>query len=225
VTEVGPPSIGFFGDAALLVSYEERIDPEINDLVHALAALVRADRQAGAPWAAPVPAYASVLVPFEPLSIDPADARARLETLVAGVTAAETEPDPRPTLEIPVRYGGEHGPDLNEVAELTGLTPVQVIELHCGPTYRAYLLGFAPGFAYLGTLPEELRLPRRPTPRAQVAAGSVAIAGAQTAVYPLATPGGWHLLGRTELALWDLALDPPTLIEPGRRVRFRPLDG
>jgi KipI family sensor histidine kinase inhibitor len=105
------------------------------------------------------------------------------------------------------------------------MTPAQVIELHAATVYRAYMLGFAPGFAYLGVLPEPLRLPRRDTPRQRVPAGSVAIAGAQTAVYPLATPGGWHLIGRTDAVMWDARRDPPALIEAGRSVRFVPARG
>ena len=121
---------------------------------------------------------------------------------------------------IPVRYDG---PDLDQVAARTGMTRADVIRLHTSREYLVYLLGFAPGFAYLGDLDPALVLPRRPEPRTRVPAGSVAIAGAQTAVYPLATPGGWHLLGTTALRLFDPARRPPALLQPGDRVRFRAL--
>ncbi|HUG47020.1 MAG TPA: 5-oxoprolinase subunit PxpB [Candidatus Limnocylindria bacterium] len=221
---VDPSQIEPFGDAALLVSWPGGIDPATNDLVHALAERLRSARREGAGWGAPVPSYSSLLATFDPLRLGTEEARSALLALLQEplpVAAASSGM----VLEVPVRYGGTHGPDLEEVARRTGLSPAQVIELHAARTYRAYLLGFAPGFAYLGTLPPELHLPRRATPRQRVPAGSVAIAAAQTAVYPLATPGGWHLLGRTELRLWDAQRDPPALIRPGQVVRFVPLPG
>jgi inhibitor of KinA len=214
------PSITAYGDAALLVSFEQRIDPQINAQVHYLAAQVRADGV----WGAPVPAYASLLVPYDPLGLSLEEAFDRLSALVALMVTKSVAPDRKPPVDILVRYGGDAGPDLTTVAERTGLTSAQVIELHSGTTYRAYMLGFAPGFAYLGAVPDALRLPRRATPRQRVPAGSVAIAAAQTAVYPLATPGGWHLIGRTDAVIWDARRDPPALIEAGREVRFVPLD-
>ena len=206
------------------MSFEQRVDPQINARVHELAELVRRDRGAGVAWATPIPAYASLLVRFDPLRLDFDDAFERVEALCGQLGTAPASGAKQLVLEIPVRYGGEDGPDLTEVAERTGLTPAHVIELHAGTVYLAYMLGFAPGFAYLGTLPEELRLPRLSTPRQSVPAGSVAIAAAQTAVYPLATPGGWHLIGRTDSVIWDPRRDPPTLIEAGRHVRFVPVD-
>ncbi|HLB54334.1 MAG TPA: 5-oxoprolinase subunit PxpB, partial [Gemmatimonadales bacterium] len=127
----------------------------------------------------------------------------------------------RPTVLIPVRYDG---PDLEEVSARTSLTREEVIRRHTAPEYLVYLLGFAPGFGYLGDLDPALILPRRSAPRTRVPAGSVAIAGAQTAVYPLETPGGWHLIGRTTLSLFDPRRDPPALLAPGDRVRFEALE-
>jgi KipI family sensor histidine kinase inhibitor len=124
-------------------------------------------------------------------------------------------------IEIPARYDG---PDLAEVAKLTGLTPDEVIDRHSSRTYRAYACGFAPGFAYLGDLDESLILPRRATPRVRVPPGSIAIAGAQTAVYPLQTPGGWHLIGTTPIAMFDTKRDTPALIRAGDTVRFVRID-
>jgi inhibitor of KinA len=227
----GRPAVQPFGDAALLLSFEERIDPATNALVLELAGALQADRAAGAPWSAPVPAYASLLLPYDPLAIGWHEAEGRLRLLVervlAGELAGKPEP-PRPDaklIEIPVRYGGADGPDLANVAGRCGLSESAVIELHSSTTYRSYFLGFAPGFAYLGTLPEQLQLARRDTPRPRVRAGSVAIAGQQTAVYPLSTPGGWHLIGRTEVRVWDPDREPPALIGAGASVRFVPVQG
>ena len=216
------PSITPYGDAALLVEFDERIDPVINTRVHELAHLVRDDAAGGTPWAAPIPAYASLLVPYDALRLTILEATERLSDLGAQLSSSSVAVDDHPVLEIPVTYGGDGGPDLEDVARRTGLTQAGVVELHSSTTYRAYMLGFAPGFAYLGTLPEQLRVPRRDTPRQRVPAGSVAIAGAQTAVYPLSTPGGWHLIGRTDLVMWDARRDPPAMIEAGRAVRFVP---
>ena len=126
-------------------------------------------------------------------------------------------------VEVPVCYGGEFGPDLEDVAVQRGMLPEKVVELHFGQTYHAYFLGFAPGFAYLGDLAEELAAPRLQTPRKEVAAGSVGIAGRQTAVYPFATPGGWRLIGRTPMEIFQKDREPMGLIAIGDQVRFRPI--
>lgn len=125
------------------------------------------------------------------------------------------------TVEIPVAYGGEHGPDLADVAAHTGLTPTEVVRRHSGADYVVYLLGFLPGFAFMGGLPPELATPRRAEPRTAVPARSVGIGGEQTGIYPLVSPGGWQLIGRTSLELFDpSSTDAPTLLRPGDRVRF-----
>jgi len=131
------------------------------------------------------------------------------------------EPDSR-AIDIPVVYGGAHGPDLDDVARHSGLTPQQVVELHASVDYVVWFLGFQPGFPYLGGLPESLITPRRAEPRLLVPAGSVGIGGAQTGIYPLATPGGWQLIGRTSLKLFDPAKNEPVLLRPGDTVRFIP---
>jgi KipI family sensor histidine kinase inhibitor len=152
---------------------------------------------------------------------------ARLTAIVeaAEATVRERAADARERepLPITVRYGGEDGPDMAAVAERTGLTPAQVVDAHASTVYRVYLVGFVPGFAYLGVLPPELVLPRREEPRVRVPRGSVAIAARQTAVYPSETPGGWHLIGRSDATLWDIDREPPALLEPGQRVRFVPV--
>ncbi|MFY2738778.1 5-oxoprolinase subunit PxpB [Pseudocitrobacter faecalis] len=131
------------------------------------------------------------------------------------------EPESR-YIEIPVIYGGEQGPDLNEVAQHSGLTPKQVVELHASVDYVVWFLGFQPGFPYLGGLPEQLAMPRRAEPRLLVPAGSVGIGGAQTGIYPLATPGGWQLIGQTSQPLFDPQKDDPVLLRPGDTLRFVP---
>ena len=226
-TPGGSPRVVPFGDSALLAILGEAVDERVNRLAHALAGAVDAQRSAGAsPWGESVPGYASVLVRFDPRRVTSEAATALLAELTGEVMRSKTPQDPDlPLVEIPVRYGGTDGPDLPTVAERTRLSAASVVELHAAVTYRVFLLGFAPGFAYLGTLPEPLVLPRRSEPRTRVPAGSVAIAGRQTAIYPFETPGGWHLLGRTDLRLWDVARRPPATLQPGRHVRFVPARG
>lgn len=219
------PTIVPYGDAALLVTFGESIDVELNRQAHALAAIVREDRSALAAWGRPVPGYSSLLVPYDPGRVACPAARDRLRALCTGLAALAGTPaagSDRP-LEIPVRYGGADGPDLAEVAALHGLRPEAVVELHCSVPYTVFMLGFSPGFAYLGVLPAALATPRRRTPRTRVPAGSVGIAGTQTGVYPRATPGGWRLIGRTDAVVWDPLRDPPALLAPGDVVRFRPV--
>lgn len=217
--------IAAFGDRGVLISISEEADIESAALAHALAdALVR-ELDARPGWRIPIPTATSVLLPVDPVEPgvdaaleDVARWLARLPTLEIDARWS-TEPAP---LEIPVRYGGADGPDLATVAELTGLTASQVIELHAATPLRVLFLGFAPGFGYLGPLPSALVVPRRAAPRTRVAAGSVAIAGPHAAVYPVDSPGGWHLLGRTSMALWDPLRTPPATLRPGDRVRFVP---
>lgn len=165
------------------------------------------------------PAYCSLLVSFDPCQVEHGEVETTLRRYEQRAEEM-TLPEPR-TVEIPVRYGGEFGPDLAELAATHKLSALRVIELHTSRTYRAYFLGFAPGFAYLGDLAPEIATPRLATPRKQVAAGSVGIAGTQTAVYPFATPGGWRLIGRTPLEMFRKDREPMGLIAVGDEVRFR----
>jgi len=166
------------------------------------------------------PAYCSVLVKFDALNFTHAEIESSLETFLARLQEVKL-PAPR-TREIPVCYGGEHGPDLAEVASIHGLAIEDVVRLHSSATYTAYFLGFVPGFAYLGGLPTELATPRLQTPRKVVPAGSVAIGGNQTGVYPTATPGGWRLIGKTPLTLFDPAAHS-SFFQIGDHVRFVPI--
>jgi inhibitor of KinA len=167
------------------------------------------------------PAYCSLLVKFDAIRMGHSELEVILRKYLDRLETVAL-PESR-ELEIPVCYGGEHGPDLNEVAAMHGLTPAQAIELHSSTTYLVYFLGFVPGFAYLGELPEALVTPRLPTPRRSVPPGSVGIAGRQTGVYPFATPGGWRLLGGTPTAMFRTDGKSFSLLYIGDRVRFVPI--
>ena len=167
------------------------------------------------------PAYSSLLVKFDPLKLRHEELQDILRGFLERMEKVKL-PEPR-RMEIPVCYGGEFGPDLNDVAELHRLTPQRVIDLHASFTYVVYFLGFVPGFAYLGELPPELATPRLPTPRRSVPAGSVGIAGRQTGVYPISTPGGWRLLGRTPVAMFRPGKAVMSLLAIGDRVQFAPI--
>ncbi|WP_430390706.1 5-oxoprolinase subunit PxpB [Dyella sp. 20L07] len=209
---------------ALLIRFGNVIDASINARVHAAARQL----QQQFPDIEYVPAYASLLLRFDPqrwCSSDGASPHHLLmETILTALhSATETETNAR-LVDIPVFYGGASGPDLEVVAAHARLTLQQVIDRHSQATYRVAMLGFAPGFPYLLGLDPALAVPRRADPRLSVAAGSVAIGGLQTGVYPQALPGGWQVIGRTPLALFDLHASTPTLLRPGDRVRFRAID-
>ena len=216
-----PPTLRAFGEATFMVDIGGGIDVEANALALAIAAAVRGDRDAA--WGHPIPAYDSVLVSFDPDRIDADDAERRLRALVANVLADPPRAAGGRQHRIAVRYGGPDGPDLDAVAERLSLTPGQVVEAHAGVGYRVFVLGFAPGFGYLGPLPDDIRLPRREQPRPRVPAGSVAIAGSHTAIYPAVTPGGWHLIGRTDETIWDPRRAEPARFAAGDSVRFVPV--
>lgn len=199
----------------MTLSWGSTVAPELNREVHRAAAAIRT---AAIPEVVDiVPAYAALTVFYDPLHVGFEEMAARLLALTARGSVDESTA-PAPTEHrIPVCYDG---PDLDEVARQTGLPAAEVIARHAAREYRVYLLGFVPGFAYLGELDPALVVPRRATPRKRVPAGSVAIAGAQTAVYPLDTPGGWHLIGRTTIPIFDPARTPASLLRSGDLVRF-----
>jgi KipI family sensor histidine kinase inhibitor len=217
----GAARIRAFGETAVMVDLGAGDDDASNALAQAFAAAIRDD--AGVGWGDPVPAYDSVLVPFDPDRLDLEQVGARLRRLLAASEEIPPAAGPARVHRLRVRYGGVDGPDLEAVAARLGLTPAAVVEAHAAATYRVFMLGFAPGFAYLGPLPEQLRLPRRDQPRARVPVGSVAIADARTAVYPGQTAGGWHLIGLTDTVIWDARRREPALFAPGDAVRFEPI--
>jgi KipI family sensor histidine kinase inhibitor len=219
------PEIVPFGDGALLVRLDTVTSGANARRARRLAAGIDELREADAGIGTPVAAAASVLVPFDPLLTDPGELVARIER-VLDAEADDVTPPPGPgprVHELQVRYGGDHGPDLDDVAAEIGVGANDVIELHAGRDYEVLFLGFAPGFAYLGEVHARLVVPRLATPRVRVPRGSVAIAGSMTAVYPQASPGGWRILGRTEADLFDPSAVPPARFRPGDRVRFIPV--
>ncbi len=207
------------GDSALLLELQATIDPAVNARAIGIACAVRDARVPGVRDV--IPTYRSVAVHFDPLVTD-----------VAGLAdavrqAARSAPNAREgaLIEVPVAYGGADGPDLADVAAFAGLSAQDVIARHAAVEYRVFMLGFLPGFAYLGTVDEAIAAPRLATPRTRVPAGSVGIAGRQTGVYPRQSPGGWQLIGRTPLRVFDPSREPPSLFAPGDRVRFVPTSG
>jgi inhibitor of KinA len=208
------------GDSALLVELGDKIDSAINHRVHALNALLQANSIAGI--IETVPAYCTLLIHYDPLILT-------FDQVTHWVKDKMNQLDdslnrkPR-QLEVPVRYGGASGPDLEAVAVSKGISIADVIRIHSEREYTVYMMGFTPGFPYLGTLDERIIMPRLKTPRTLVKAGSVAIAGSQTGIYPLDSPGGWHLIGWTPLKLFDPTSDSPFLFSPGDIVKFIPLE-
>ncbi len=215
------PALTPLGDSALLVKFGDEIDLRLNRRVHALAALLGSAPLDGVGES--VPAYASLLVHYDPLQLDYAEVAEWVGGFLDQVEATAARPAGQ--IEVPVHYGGQSGPDLEAVAALHKLSPAEVIRLHTSRTYTVYMMGFTPGFPYLGTLDPRLVTPRLETPRTLVPAGTVAIAGQQSGIYPLASPGGWRLLGRTPLPLFDLSSEQPFLFAPGDEVHFVPLEG
>jgi KipI family sensor histidine kinase inhibitor len=188
-----------------------------------ITALVRACEQSfGERLIDMVPSYTTVLVQFDPLQLDHFEARRLLQQLLAELEP-DADDDTVPVKELPVWYHPSVGPDMARLERHTGLSAARLIQLHSEHEYRVFALGFAPGFAFMGTLPEQLELPRLDSPRPRVPAGSVAIAGRQTAAYPKASPGGWNLLGRTPARLFDLHRPDFSLLQVGDRVRFMPV--
>lgn len=213
------PRILPLGDATVLVQFGDEIEPAVNGRVHALAALLEASPPEG--LIETVPAYGTLLVHYDPLLISFTQMREILRGRLTQVEeTAGNRSIPRRRLEVPVRYGGGHGPDLESVAQHLHLSVGQVVRLHSERTYTVYMMGFTPGFPYMGKLDEALVMPRLETPRTRVPAGTVAIAGSQTGIYPIASPGGWRLIGWTPLRLFDPAADSPFLFAPGDEVKF-----
>ena len=205
------------GDAALAVEFEQRIDPAVNARALAVGAALRAARHAGVLDV--VDGFCSVTVVFDPLRTDVRRVAAELETAAGRRGRVEAGRE----VALPVCYGGRHGPDLAHVAAFTGCSADEVVALHSGAVYRVYMLGFLPGFAYMGAVDPRIAAPRRRSPRLRVPAGSVGIAGRQTGVYPLEAPGGWQLIGRCPVRIADLERAEPFRVQAGHQVRFEPI--
>lgn len=216
-----PPRLLDAGDGGLVVEFGRDVDEAVNARVIALAAAVEALELPG--LVEVVPTYRSLLVLHDPVALP----RARLrEAVLALCPPPVEEAGPRRLWRVPVAYGGENGVDLDHVAAVNGLTTQEVVRLHAGATYRVYMIGFAPGFAYLGGLPEPIHTSRRVDPRPRTPPRSVSIGGRQTAVSPpLGLPSGWHLIGRTPVRSYDpRRADDPFLFKAGDLIRFEPVD-
>lgn len=204
------------GDTGLLAEFGDRIDPAVNSRVRAVA-----DQAANAllPGVIEVvPSYCTLLFVYDPLETEPAALITAVEEIHAGITP-QTQKEGR-LVQIPVCYGGEYGPDIDKVAESAALNRDQVIQLHSQTMYRIYMVGFTPGFPFLGGLDKKLHTPRKKTPRKEVPEGSVGIANDQTGIYPVSTPGGWQIIGQTPVKLFAPERAHPFLYEPGDTIQF-----
>ena len=206
-------------DQSLLIYFDQQISTAAHEQLRKLLRLLELQPISGV--CNLHPAYCSLLVKFHPLATQHGHLESTLRSYLQQLDAIDL-PEPR-QVEIPACYGGDFGPDLADVAKHLGLTTDRVIELHSSATYLVYFLGFVPGFAYLGELPPALVIPRLAAPRRKVPAGSIGIAGNQTGVYPVSTPGGWRLLGRTPLQLFRSDREHLSLLSIGDRVRFIPI--
>jgi len=206
------------GDSAVIVEFGDRIDRLLSERVLRLSALVRAAKLPGV--IETVPTFRSLMVHYDPFATDSASLTAALENLL---DSGRSEAKPVTLWRIPACYAASHAPDLAGVAQRTGLSTAEVVGLHSGTRYHVYMIGFVPGFPYMGDLPAPLSLPRRADPRVRVPPGSIAIATSMTAIYPLESPGGWHLIGATPIRLFDPRRSRPALLSAGDAVRFEPI--
>lgn len=207
------------GDRGLLLEFGGEIRPEVNDRVRRMALAVRAEAMEGV--IETVPTYRSLLIIYDPLALPIDLLKEKLKKIEENL---QEIPLPKPKLtQIPAVYGGAYGPDLEFVAQYHGLSPEEVVRLHCSKPYFIYMIGFMPGYPYMGELPEALITPRLKTPRLSVPKGSVAIAQKQTGIYSMESPGGWQIIGRTPVELFDPDRDPPSLLQMGDLVQFHPI--
>lgn len=216
---MGFPRFQPAGDSAVLITFSDQINLAVNQRILRLAQRLRASPQRG--LVEVVEGYITLMITYDPLELN----YAAVENLLQQLLDEREEGLPNPhRVEIPVIYGGMHGPDLAFVAEHNQLSIEDVIRLHAGRDYPVYMMGFMPGFPYLGGMDPQIAAPRLETPRSRVPAGSVGIAGEQTGIYPLDSPGGWRLIGRTPLRLFDPSREPPFLLNPGDVIQFVPID-
>ncbi|GGE49624.1 kinase A inhibitor [Pullulanibacillus camelliae] len=215
------------GEQALVISFGSDINKETNDLVYQVYTFLKQQR---APWIIDlVPAYATLAVHFDALQLlhhhntPYAFVKTYIEEQLSQVSSMENAQQPHPIITIPVCYGGEFGPDLGHVATINDFSEEAVISTHSSPLYHVYMIGFSPGFPYLGGMHTDIATPRRDTPRTSVPAGSVGIAGQQTGVYPTESPGGWQIIGRTPLKLFQPESKTPIRLSMGDRIRFYPI--
>ncbi len=208
------------GDSSILLQFGNTIDPAINRKIAATVQLMREQHINGVTDV--IPAFCSLLINYDPRVISYEQIKRRMEALVKiDVTAGDTR---KRVFEIPVCYGGEYGPDIRNIADHAGLSEEEVIQIHTSRDYLIYMLGFLPGFTYLGGLDERIHTPRLANPRIRIPAGSVGIGGSQTGIYPMDSPGGWQLMGMTPVKTYDPDREVPILVEAGDYIRFVAID-
>ncbi len=207
------------GDSSLLIVFEQTIRPEVNRRIAAVVKLIRQQQIEGI--VDMIPTYCALLINYNPLVISYSEIYRRISSIVRMDTQVDSLH--RRIYEIPVVYGGEYGPDLGSIAAHAGLSEEEVVSLHSSRDYLIYMLGFLPGFTYLGGLDERLHTPRLANPRVRIPAGSVGIGGSQTGIYPLDSPGGWQLMGMTPVRTYDPGREKPILVEAGDYIRFLPI--
>lgn len=207
------------GDSALLIEFGKEISPEINARITAFVHLLKAQHIEGVQDL--IPAFTSLLINYDPRVVNYKTLTKRLQKLLK-LEVTEEASESR-VFEIPVCYGGEYGPDIENIAQNAGLSEEEVIKIHSSKDYLIYMLGFLPGFSYLGGLDERIHTPRLANPRIKIPAGSVGIGGSQTGIYPLDSPGGWQLLGMTPVKTYDPERETPILFEAGDYIRFVPV--
>ena len=208
------------GDSALLIEFGKEINPETKRKITAIVQLMREQHIEGIVDV--IPAFCSLLINYDPRVLSYEELKERMENLLKMETKTETTR--KRIFEIPVCYGGEYGPDIDNIAEHAGLSVNEVIKIHSSKDYLIYILGFLPGFTYLGGLDERIHTPRLASPRLTIRAGSVGIGGSQTGIYPLDSPGGWQLMGLTPVRTYDPERQTPILVEAGDYIRFIPID-
>ncbi len=213
-------SIQPLGDQGLLITFGNRIDPEIHKKVRRLYEAIKKEQFS---WLMDVvPAYTTIMINYNPLQVSYEEVRETIKGLKTHPRGKDLKHRKRKV--IPTLYGGETGPDLEELAKLKDLSIDEVIEIHSRPEYLVYMLGFTPGFPYLGGMDERIAAPRLKNPRKKIPKGSVGIAGSQTGIYPMESPGGWRLIGRTPIPLFDPEREDPFYIKPGDILVFKPID-
>ena len=207
------------GDSAILIEFPKTISPEINGKITSLAHLIKEQHIEGVMDM--IPAFCSLLIHYDPRVISYGKLLNRVNKIMK--LNLDMKSKTKKVYEIPVCYGGEYGPDLEFVAKNAGLSIEEVIKIHSSKDYLIYMLGFLPGFSYLGGLDERIHTPRLANPRIKISAGSVGIGGAQTGIYPLESPGGWQLIGKTPVKTYDSDRKVPVLFEAGDYIRFVPI--
>ena len=215
-------SIKPVGDKGLLVEFENKVAPEINDKVHSLYDEIKLEDIEGVLEC--IPTYRSLLINYDPLEVDFSQLKGSVSQLVRKVEEKDLDSLEHRVVILPTVYGGEFGPDLDDVCDINNLTQEEVVDIHSCRKYRVYMMGFTPGFPYLGGMSERISTPRLESPRKTIPAGSVGIGGDQTGVYPIDSPGGWRLIGRTPVDLYNPDENPPVAFKPGDMVEFVPVD-